>query len=244
VPAVDLSRLRDEWDTFGRNDPLWAVLTRDDAKGGSWDEQEFFDSGEGEITLLMELADELGLPSERGIALDFGCGVGRLTQALARHFDEAIGVDIAPSMLAAANGYNQRPNCRFVQNERADLSIFPTDTFDLIYSNLVLQHMPPEAAKAYVVEFARVLRPGGLAVFSLPTGPSATLRGQLYRRLPHALVDKYKKQRDGATMSMNGVPMEDLAPLVTRSGLRIERVEPDDSPGPNWRGFRYAVSKG
>jgi hypothetical protein len=32
--------------------------------------------------------------------------------------------------------------------------------------------------------------------------------------------------------------------LVTRSGLRIERVEPDDSPGPNWRGFRYAVSKG
>jgi hypothetical protein len=44
-------------------------------------------------------------------------------------------------------------------------------------------------------------------------------------------------------MQMHGVPMETLVPRLTELGLRIEDVAPDSSPGPNWRGFRYAVSK-
>lgn len=42
-----------------------------------------------------------GLPVEISYkrALDFGCGAGRLTQALAGYFEEVCGIDIAPSMI-------------------------------------------------------------------------------------------------------------------------------------------------
>jgi ubiquinone/menaquinone biosynthesis C-methylase UbiE len=222
---------------------MWAVLTEPERHGGKWDEAEFFATGRREIADVMSLAESLGRPAERRDALDFGCGVGRLTQSLAEHFDTATGVDIAPSMLRTAEHYNKRDNCRFVLNERPDLSVFEDESFDFVYSTIVLQHMPPEFALGYIREFARVLRSGGLAVFTLPAGPSNTLIGRLYRVVPRPLIYAYIRQRFGAVMQMHGVPMERLVPELTSSGLRLERVDRDESPGPNWRGFRYAVSK-
>lgn len=239
----ELRGLQQAWDAFGEKDPLWAVLTRPGRRGGRWDPEEFFATGREEIRGVLALADALGLPAQRADALDFGCGAGRLSQALADHFTTVVGVDIAPSMLAAATSHNTRPNCRFVLNERPDLSLFDDGSFDFVYSTIVLQHVPPELALAYVDEFARVLRPGGLALFTLPAGPSSTLVGRLYRVVPPAFVSSLKRRLWGADMQMHGVPLDTLVPRLTAAGLRIERVEPDDSPGPNWRGFRYAVSK-
>lgn len=241
--ARELRDLRQAWDAFGDKDPLWAVLTRAGRRGGEWDPAEFFATGRQEIARVLSLADALGLPADRDAALDFGCGAGRLSQALADHFTTVIGVDIAPSMLATANRYNAHPNCRFVLNESSDLAVFDDESFDFVYSTIVLQHVPPDLALRYVDEFARVLRAGGLAVFTLPAGPSSTLVGRLYRVVPPAVVSGVKRRLWGADMQMHGVPLETLVPRLTAAGLRIERVEPDDSPGPNWRGFRYAVSK-
>ena len=239
----ELSHLREAWNSLGDADPLWAVLTEPERRHGKWAPEEFFATGRTEIAGVLALAESLGVPEQRRDALDFGCGAGRLTQALADHFEQAVGVDIAASMLAAAEHHNTHPNCRFVLNERPDLSVFEDATFDFVYSTIVLQHVPPSLALGYVDEFARVLRPGGLAVFTLPAGPSDTLVGRLYRVVPERAVDLLKKRLWGAVMQMHGVPMETLLPRLTSAGLRIERVEPDDSPGPNWRGFRYAVSK-
>src|SRR5262249_48837046 len=103
-------------------------------------------------------------------ALDFGCGVGRLTQALARHFETVVGVDIAPSMLRGARKYNKfGDRCQYVLNERDDLRLFESNSFDFIYSNRVLQHMRPEYGKSYLREFIRVLSPEGLLVFYMPS---------------------------------------------------------------------------
>lgn len=240
---MELRDLRDAWDRFGSEDPMWAVLTERGRRGGKWDEGEFLATGRAEIAEAMETAAALGLPANRRDALDFGCGAGRLTQALADHFETATGVDIAASMLATAERLNAHPNCRFVHNERPDLSVFPDQSFDLVYTRRVLQHMPPTLALGYVEEFARVLRPGGVAIFGLPAGPSGTLVGRLYRVVPEPLVDALKKRLWGAVMEMHGVPMETLLPRLTALGLRVERVDPDDSPGPNWRGFRYIAAK-
>jgi hypothetical protein len=103
--------------------------------------------------------------------------------------------------------------------------------------------MAPEYALGYLAEFARLLRPGGAAVFTLPAGPSGTLVGRLYRMVPPAVVHALKKRLWGAVIDMHGIPMETLLPRLSAAGLRIDSVERDTSPGPNWRGFRYVVSK-
>jgi ubiquinone/menaquinone biosynthesis C-methylase UbiE len=110
--------------------------------------------------------DSLGQGFPRGRALDFGCGVGRLTQPLADHYEEVVGVDIAPSMIELAENLNRRGDrCSYVLNESDDLRAFCDSGFDLIYSNITLQHMEPRYAFRYIKEFLRVLSGDGLLVF-------------------------------------------------------------------------------
>jgi SAM-dependent methyltransferase len=177
VPWMDLNELQQNWDELGRVDPLWAILTSADRKGGKWDLEEFFQSGRDEIANTMRRAQTLGLPVRREAALDFGCGVGRLTQALCSWFEHCRGVDIAPSMIELARGYNTHGGaCEYFLNAHNDLRIFPDDSFDFVYSNIVLQHMEPQYSTSYITEFVRVLRPGGLAVFQVPECSLAALK--------------------------------------------------------------------
>jgi SAM-dependent methyltransferase len=183
----DLRRLRANWEAFGKQDPLWAILTLPGKRLGRWDVREFFETGVVEVDELMRRLETIGHPGRRERALDFGCGVGRVTQALAGHFAEVVGVDIARSMLARArrlNGLGSR--CRYMHNDQQDLRAFPDGHFDLVYTAYVLQHMPPEYARGYVSEFIRVLRSDGVAVFQMPATrrsspelPASAFRGRV-----------------------------------------------------------------
>ena len=66
--------------------------------------EEFFATGEAEFAHVSRVAETLGRPGRRGRALDFGCGVGRLTRALGERFESAIGVDISAGMVEQARG--------------------------------------------------------------------------------------------------------------------------------------------
>jgi len=166
---MELKDLQRNWDLLGKEDPLWAIITTDSKKGNKWDLGEFFASGDREIAELMQYLSDLGLHCARHRVLDFGCGVGRVTQPLSRHFTNVIGVDIAPSMIAQARALDREGRCQFIVNDRADLSLFPDHQFDFIYSNIVLQHMRPVYSTGYIREFCRVLAPGGVAVFQVPS---------------------------------------------------------------------------
>ena len=97
-----LSGLRRHWNEYGRSDPLWAILTDPDKKGTRWSIDEVLQTGRDEIAALVAYLDARGLCGTRRRALDFGCGAGRLSHALAAYFERVIGVDIAPSMIDAA----------------------------------------------------------------------------------------------------------------------------------------------
>lgn len=171
---MDLSDLQQHWDALGHTDPMWAILTDPERRGNKWDEAEFFASGRQEIEAVLERVRGLRLRLKRGRALDFGCGLGRLTQALGQHFAEAHGVDIAASMIEGARRYNQLGDrVNYYVNSAADLRLFPDRHFDLIYSVVVLQHMQPTYSRRYIAEFVRTLAPGGWAVFQIPAGPAA-----------------------------------------------------------------------
>ena len=99
----NFKKLQSHWNDLGNEDPLWAVLSCPEKRGAKWVIEDFFSTGKLEIKLLMDEIGDLSLPSMgRQSALDFGCGVGRLTSALSDYFDEVKGVDISPSMLKLA----------------------------------------------------------------------------------------------------------------------------------------------
>ena len=161
------------WDALARVDPLWAVLSDPSKAGRRWRLDDFMRVGEREIAKFELTLSQAGLALPSGTALDFGCAVGRLTQAFARRFTRVVGIDISPEMLALANRLNRYPSrVEYVLNEHDDLRAFADGTFDLIYSNIVLQHVPPEAGRRLVGELVRVLAAGGLLFFQVPSHPT------------------------------------------------------------------------
>src|SRR5215472_10539124 len=114
---------RQDWEELATLDPLWAILSDDSRKFDGWQQRDFFDTGASEIATLMKVGAELGYPKNFDRALDFGCGVGRLTRALGEHFVSCIGVDISSRMIAIARELN--PDCEFEMLDREQLQTFP-----------------------------------------------------------------------------------------------------------------------
>jgi len=90
---MNIKELQQSWDEFGRKDPLWAILTDPVKRNRKWGLAEFFKTGELEIAQVMNYIETLRVPLQGRRALDFGCGVGRLTQALSPYSNPKVVVN-------------------------------------------------------------------------------------------------------------------------------------------------------
>jgi SAM-dependent methyltransferase len=155
--------LRARWVERSGEDRLFHI----NADRADWSDQDFLASGEADV--VREVDPHLHLlprPAAESTALDVGCGVGRLSRALATRFALVEGVDISPPMVEEAQRFAPPvpTNVRF-QVCVGDGSL-PLDSasVDLAFSFIVFQHLPTAAlVRANVVELARVLVPGGIA---------------------------------------------------------------------------------
>jgi ubiquinone/menaquinone biosynthesis C-methylase UbiE len=248
--AVRLRSLRRHWDQFGRSDPFWAVLTAPEKKGNRWSTEDFLKTGRDEIAALITYLDANGLGVRRRRALDFGCGAGRLTHALADHFDQVVGIDIAPSMIDVARRLHaHRPIIEFRVNSSNRLESIASDSIDLVYTLLVLQHMPPRYIREYLAEFIRVLSPGGVLIFQLPADtafPVVIEGGGLKRMLPVqviSIVRAVRRMREFPRMEMHGLARSDVEALLARLGAPVVDVIDDRAHVADTPGFRYCAVK-
>ncbi len=243
---MNLEKLQKNWDEFGQIDPMWAILTDPAKRGRKWQAEEFFETGKGDIAELMGHLDRMRLPASRRKALDFGCGIGRLSQALAGYFEEVHGVDIAPSMIRQARDYNAHgTRCVYHLNHAPSLELFGDNVFDLVYSSITLQHIEPEYSTRYIREFVRVLVPGGALVFRLPSVLPDTFKQRVKRALPAPVLKMYywTKGGHGPKMEMHGIERERVVQLLESAGARVLEIAPDESAGKPWVCFRYFATK-
>ena len=254
---------------MGKRDPLWAILMWNDKKDNKWDPDEFFETGKQETKEVMQYVAKLGLLQQRGRALDFGCGAGRLTQALATYFESVVGIDIAPSMVKLAKRYNRfGARCLYYVNGADNLRVFPDQEFHFIYSNIVLQHMRPDYAKSYIREFLRVLKPQGVLIFQLPSRNLATprrvepsneavcnpspvmesvgIKGFIKRYVPERFWGWYVDLKYGVpeVTEAHGIERSEVEEFLRNNGAHIVEVVDDNHAAVTWEGFRYCVTKG
>ena len=242
------SSLRRDWEELANLDPFWAILSDKSKQFERWEADEFFATGSSEIAAVMEESRRLGFPLNYERALDFGCGVGRLTRSLRAYFPESIGVDISPTMLEKARILS--PDCQFQLLGERQLEIFPDKCFDLIYSNIVLQHQPSFSAVAHhISEFVRVLKRGGLLVFQLPHSIPFRYRLQPRRRLYHALhaigfdAQLLYNKLHLNPITMLAVPEKQVRRILTRSGAKVLHVRHDRNGGPDIESRTYFATR-
>ena len=241
-----------DWEALAEIDPLWAILGDRARRHGRWELDEFFATAEATVAPVLAAAEELGVPARRGRALDFGCGVGRITRALGSRFESVCGIDISERMVGLARELNaDHANCSFLVNDSADLRRFDAGSFDLVFENLALQHLPDKALVwRYVSEFLRVVRPDGLVVFQLPSSLRWPYRLQLQRRVYAVLRrlglgDRVLQDRLRLTpIRMLTASRDEVARAVGLAGGRIARVDANEAPALPVRYVRYYVVAG
>ncbi len=104
--------------------------------------------------------------SSKGTLLDFGAGVGNLTQHLIKmnRFDHITAVDMLSRPLNIDN------NIKWIAQDLNHSLSLPDKSFDVIVSSEVIEHL--ENPRATAREWFRLLRPDGILLFSTPNNES------------------------------------------------------------------------
>lgn len=144
-----------DWDARARQDALFYICT---ASAGSV--AEFEESGRRDLE--EEVLRGLDLPPD-AVAVEIGCGIGRLARALAPKVAKLYACDVSPEMIARAREYCAGVPGIELFRVRGDLAGVPSGCADFVFSHIVFQHVPRKAYVCrYLAEAFRVLKPGGI----------------------------------------------------------------------------------
>jgi ubiquinone/menaquinone biosynthesis C-methylase UbiE len=152
--------------------------------------------------------------------LDVGCGTGTLAREVARRVGKAghvAGIDPGAQQIAHARAQAARRNLPIeFQIGVIEQLPFPDQTFDVVFSTLMMHHLPAPLKRQGLAEIARVLKPGGRLVIA-------------------DFTHKQERQGQAARFHAGGSRMHDLAALVSDAGF--SQVETEELRPPRFSAF-------
>ena len=181
---------RGRWERLAR-DPYYAVLNEDGFRQdrAADDARARFDlSGERDVAeTLGEIRRHFDQQFRPSRALDFGCGVGRLTFPLARECGHVTGVDISRTMIEEARKNRDARGLENVSLSTSDefftASSAAEPGFDFIHSYIVFQHIPPAIGLRLAGTLVHRLVPGGIGALHFTYARRASRTRRVVHRL-------------------------------------------------------------
>ncbi len=169
-----LTHIESVWTEYGATEPHWSVVSTSAFRSDVIEQniQAFHDSGRNEVENLKRLLNRTGLdPTAAQVALEYGCGVGRVTRWLANLFPRVYGIDISTNHLNLASAYFEQEDVTNVKTLliQSLQSINELPRYDFLYSKIVLQHNPPPVIYLILNTLCEKLNPGGTGVLQIPT---------------------------------------------------------------------------
>jgi SAM-dependent methyltransferase len=237
------------WRQWGRFDPYRAVIFEEKYKRASLihSRDEFFATGRRHVQFLMERLRRLYPDLAFGTAVDFGCGVARLTVPLASHFRKVVGVDISEDMLRESRincaSFGVR-NADFVQSD--DLLSYVPSGVQFVHSFLVLQHIAVHRGLAIIGRLADRLAPAGVCALHVPIDRKLSLSGKLAYFGKHVVPGcrflfniVQRKPISEPLMQMTPYPIGAVLDVLQASGVEDIWLAPiiiEAQPGVIWFG--------
>jgi SAM-dependent methyltransferase len=213
------------WDERAREDAFYFVDTRLAYRGGEHDR--FWSGGEEVVSHMLELVGVELAPTD--VVVDIGCGIGRLTRALAARAAEVLALDVSSEMLTRAQQLNAHlGNVRWLHGDGTTLAPVADSSVDACFSHVVFNHIPdPAITLGYVREMGRVLRPGGWSAFQVSNDPEAPAHsgGATVRHRLAALAGRVPRAYDDPAWLGSAVDLDALRRTASAAGLAVERVE-------------------
>ena len=218
--------MRRFWDRRAREDAFYFVDNRLDYRRPDLDW--FWADGERQLDELLERTGTEPRPSD--VVVEIGCGVGRLTRAVARRVARVEALDVSPRMLELAREHNRSlKNVTWLEGDGTTLAGIEDASVDGCLSVVVFQHLPdPELTYGYVREMGRVLKPGGWAAFQVSNDPSVHRRrpvGERLRGAARRAVGRGPGGQAGRPWLGSAVDLDHLRAVARQAGLETARVD-------------------
>jgi SAM-dependent methyltransferase len=232
--SVDTDR---HWRRWGETDPYFGVMTFPEftATQIAQNKEHFFETGRRDVAMILQDVKRLYGDIGSSRALDFGCGVGRLVLPLSKYFDQTVGVDVSPAMIAEA-----RENCAMADTHNVQFAVSDDamssveGPFDLVQSYNVLQHIPVDRGLTLTANILRLLRPGGAAALHYSIQRTMPLRkafGYAVRNnMPFGgILWNFMRLRkwNVPDMQMNNYPLTEIIRIFEDNRLREIFVVPE-----------------
>ncbi len=238
--AAVVARTASYWERIGVEAPHWSVLTAAEFKPDQITENEaqFYATGQNDLDLLLGLLRRIGRhPTEFNCVTEFGCGVGRFTGPLADTFPLVKALDISRPHLDLARRWLDQTGRRNVElHQVTPADLHPGGGFSLWWCRMVLQHNPPPVMYEVLNRMLRLLEPGGVAVFQVPTHHVGY----------HFSIDEYLQDQQGQRMEMHVLPQRVVLDLLRQHGCHLLDLREDTpvvSSSADWLSNCFTVGK-
>ena len=149
----------------------------------------YHESGRNARTHLDKVLAEVGkTPTADDRVLDFGCGCGRILRWWYDSPASLHGCDYNPKLVewCAEN----LPFATMTVNGLKPPTPYEDSLFDVIYAQSVLTHLTPEVQEAWMVEWSRILRPGGVLIATTLGPTTCSEPGEAARLLAEGIIVK------------------------------------------------------
>jgi SAM-dependent methyltransferase len=219
--AALMARVGRAWTWLGQEQPHWSVVSEERFRPDRLGENlgAFAATGEESCRLVLaQLARHDVTPALLPRAVEYGCGVGRMSLPLSRRFAALAACDISPAHLGiarAAGAEAGRGNITWWQATAE--APMPPPPWDLWFSYLVLQHNPPPITRHLLATAFAGLAPGGVALFQLFTH----IKGYRFR------IAEYLAQPEVPRMELHALPQAEVFALAAAAGLEVLEVRED-----------------
>jgi SAM-dependent methyltransferase len=196
-----------DWDIIATHQPFFGVLASEQFLMANLTpavKDAFYETGRSDIEHIVAMLSRLGRGSfAPSRALDFGCGVGRLTFAMTKYAPHVVGVDVAQGMLDVAAREAEERGIAGLEL-RTDL---PAEPVDWINSLIVLQHIPPARGYQLLEQMVGLLAPGGFFSVQLTIYRDNSHTSEITR-------DLGDYRYDGATIELLSIPESDAGAMT------------------------------
>lgn len=209
---MDPERMRKDWNRRANENAMHYIMTG----RADWDYEDFMATGEADVKRFVDPFLERYGVARLGSILELGCGIGRMTLALAARFDRVDAFDVSDEMIERARTlHKDKSNIRFQVCNGRDLKSCPSLAYDMVFSYIVLQHIPdPEIIYNYCREFGRLLKSNGVFLFQVAN--NSLVGHELY-------VRRWEERRRALQIEKKAIPFEDYAHAYLAS--KIESYE-------------------
>lgn len=151
-----------KWDSLARENAKYFIYSDSDKQK----DEDFSLSGKDDFTALIEndeIIRKIISDFKKAIVLEIGCGIGRVTEFLAKNFEKVYAVDISGEMIQKLkNRLKEYDNITAMENDGMNMP-FPDKSVHFVFSYIVFQHMPQkEIIEKNFQEAKRVLKESGI----------------------------------------------------------------------------------